>query len=36
MAVCAFIQMYKLAALLKGGAGRSESFKIVIAIFCFS
>ena len=36
MAVCAFIQMYKLAALLKGGAERSESFKSMIAIFCFS
>lgn len=31
MAVCAFIQMYKLAALLKGGAERSESFKSMIA-----
>ena len=31
MAVCAFIQMYKLAALLWGVAERSESFKIMIA-----
>ena len=36
MAACAFIQMYNSRRSFWGVAERSESFKSMIAFFCFS